>query len=92
MSPTTVADFEVSERAQSKMWDHGISVRQLYELIANRYVFTRNRKNRAADWLLIGRDDSGRCIVIPVLPTEDPYVWRPVTAWDCKRSEAAKLR
>ena len=31
-------------------------------------------------------------IAAPILPTDDPYVWRPVTAWYCKPAEAAALR
>jgi uncharacterized DUF497 family protein len=92
MPQVTVAEFQFSERAAAKMWEHGIDFAQLSEVLNHPRVAVRNRKNRAADYLLIGRDNSGRCITIPMLPTDDPYLWRPITAWYCKPSEAAKLR
>jgi hypothetical protein len=76
----------------SKFASHRIDRRQVDELIANNPVIGANRKHRAAKFLLIGRDNNGRCIAVPILPTEDPTVWKPVTAWYCKPSEAAKLR
>jgi uncharacterized DUF497 family protein len=88
----SVTDFEYSERADSKMWEHGIEFGQLYEVLDHRHVVKRNRKGRVAEYFLIGRDNNGRCIAIPIVGTDDPYVWRPITAWYCKPSEAAKLR
>jgi hypothetical protein len=64
----------------------------LIQLLGNGPVITKNRRGHAAPYLLIGRDDSGRCIAVPVLSTHVRYVWRPITAWYCKPSEAAKLR
>jgi hypothetical protein len=40
---------------------------------------------------VIGHDNGGACIAVPVEPTHDPSVWRPITAWPCKQSERAKL-
>jgi uncharacterized DUF497 family protein len=88
----SVKDFEFSERAESKMWEHGIEFSQLYEVLDHRHVVKRNRKDRVAEYFLIGRDNNGHCIAIPVMRTDDPYVWRPVTAWYCKPAEAALLR
>jgi hypothetical protein len=92
MPPITVVEFEFTERADSKMWEHGIDFDRLPELLDNRYVIVRNRGERVAEFVLIGHDNSGRCIVAPIVPTSDPLVWRPVTAWFCKRSEEALLR
>ncbi len=92
MPQVTVTEFQFSERAATKMWEHGISFDQLTEVLNHPRIAVRNRKNRAADYLLIGRDNSGRCITIPMVPTDDPNLWRPITAWYCKPSEAAKLR
>ncbi|MDF3042196.1 MAG: hypothetical protein K0Q71_4902 [Thermomicrobiales bacterium] len=92
MPRVTVADFQFSERAAAKMWEHGIHFHQLSEVLNHPRFAVRNRKNHAADYLLIGRDNSGRCITIPMLPTDNHHLWRPITAWYCKPSEAAKLR
>lgn len=92
MPQVTVTDFDLNERAEDKMWEHGIDSDQLYEILNHHRVALRNRKNRAADYLLVGRDNSGRCITVPILPTNDPHLWRPITAWYCKLAEAAALR
>ena len=92
MARITVTRFRYRERAAAKMWRHGVAIRQLDDILANRHVIVRNRSQRAAPYVLIGRDDQGRCLTIPIVPTEDPFIWRPVTAWPCKPSEAAKLR
>jgi hypothetical protein len=91
MARITIREFSISERAAEKFWTHRITRRQVEEILINRYVVTVNRKNRAAGHLAIGRDNNGRCIAIPILPTNDPSIWRPVTAWYCKPGEAAKL-
>lgn len=91
MARITITRFISSERA-AKIWRHGVAIRQLDEVLANRHVITRNRSGRVAPHVVIGRDDQGRCLAIPVVPTDDPYVWRAITAWNCKSSEVAELR
>jgi hypothetical protein len=85
-------DFIFTERTIEKLQAHGVTVQQLREVLANRNVLKRNRKQRAASHMLIGFDDHDRCLAIPVAPTDDPLIWRPITAWYCKPSEAAKVR
>lgn len=90
--PPTVEAFAIDDFNESKFWSHGLTREAVLQVLGNRRVVVRNRKGRAANHLLIGRDDSRRCIAIPIIPTQDPYTWRPATAWFCKPSEAAKLR
>lgn len=92
MPQITVAQLRVNDRVKDKIWGHGIALHQVRALLTNRYVITRNRQRRTASHVLIGRNDQGRCLAIPMLATEDPYIWRAVTAWYCKPSEAAKLQ
>ena len=92
MPPVTVEFFEIDEFNESKFWSHGLHRDAVAQVLGNRKIVVRNRKERTAEYLLIGRDDSGRCITMPIVQTHDPYTWRPVTAWPCKPSEAARLR
>ena len=55
MPQVTIAEFQFSERAAAKMWEHGIDFDQLSEALNPPRVAARNRKNRAADYLLIGQ-------------------------------------
>jgi hypothetical protein len=92
MAQVSIVEFVINERAHDKLGAHGIDEAQLYAALRRSYVVLRNRKHRAASHLFIGRDDAGRCIVAPILPTDDLAVWRVVTRWYCKPSEADKLR
>lgn len=92
MAPIEIIEFEFTDQAIDKLWGHRIDPEQLYTVLANRHVITRNRSGRAAPYVLIGRDEQGRCLAIPVAPTHDRLIWRVITAWYCKKSEAAKLR
>jgi hypothetical protein len=87
-----VARFEFGETVADKAWSHGVSTEQIDAVLDHFWTIIRNRANRAAPYVLLGSDHQGRCLAIPIAPTDDPVVWRPITAWYCKRSEAAKLR
>lgn len=86
-----IAMFLIDETNEEKFWAHGLTSLQVEEILENPFTVVSNRKSRRASYLLIGRDNSGQCIAVPVEVTPDPYVWRPITAWRCKISEAARL-
>lgn len=92
MSRSTILDLRFTDHALSALGERGIDPDDLVAMLNFRHVLSRNRKGRAASHVLIGYDLRGRCIAAPVAPTHDPVVWRVITAWYCKPSEAAKLR
>lgn len=92
MGQIEVADFDLTDRAIDKALWHRISEEQIYAVLDHFWTITRNRAGRAASHILYGTDDQGRCLSIPVVATDEPYVWRPITAWYCKPHEAAILR
>jgi hypothetical protein len=77
---------------KDKIWNDGIVPGQLYAVLDGFRTVLRKRKDRAAPYILLGTDEQGRCLAIPIVPTDDPYVWRPVTAWYCKPGEEVRLR
>ena len=78
----------IDDRNEAKINDHGLSVRQVVQILGNEHMILRNRRRRrTAMYLVIGRDDGGACIAVPVEKTPEPGVWRPVTAWRCKAAE-----
>jgi uncharacterized DUF497 family protein len=83
--------FLFDEENQEKLAAHGIRPRQVDQLLDDEFLVVSNRRGRRATYLVIGRDWGGNCIAVPVEPTHDPMVWRPVTAWRCKPSEEARL-
>jgi hypothetical protein len=83
----------VHERVnEEKFAAHGVTAFEVDQVLASDYVVIRNRKGRTGSHLLIGRSYGGRCITIPITPTDDPTIWRPVTAWPCKPAEERRLR
>lgn len=92
MARIDIADLDIVDRVRDKIEERGISPDQLYAVLEGFRTVIRNRKHRTAPYVPLGRDDQGRCLAIPIVPTDDRYVWRPVTAWYCKPGEEAKLR
>jgi hypothetical protein len=87
MSSPIIEGFYIDELNESKIDSHALSVEQIIQVIENAYVILPNRKNRKGLYLVIGRDQLGICIAIPIEPTNEPTIWRPITAWPCKESE-----
>jgi hypothetical protein len=77
--------------AVDKLWSHGLRPEYVLSVLTSRWVVVRNRPDRATPYLLIGRDEQGRCLTMPIVPTDDPLTWRVITGWNCKPSEAARL-
>ena len=82
----------IDEINEAKFAEHGLAATQVAQILDNSFLVLRNRSGRRAELLVLGRDYGGQCIAVPVGPTHESDVWRPVTAWPCKRSELARLR
>lgn len=83
--------FLFDDDNEGKFTSHGLSARQIDQLLDEEFVVVPNRQARRAAYLLIGRDHGGTCIAVPIEPTPDPTLWRPVTAWPCKEQERTVL-
>ena len=92
MPQIEIEDLAITDAADDKFWSHGLTAKQVRSVLNGRWVAIRNCPGRTAPHVLIGRDDQGRCLAIPIVATADRRIWRPITAWRCKPSEAAKLR
>ncbi len=74
MARIEIARFLVSDAAAEKFWTHGISTDQVESVLDSRWVTTRNRAGRTAPYILLGRDSQGRCLAIPIVPTDDSLI------------------
>lgn len=88
MSTPHVSNFLLDDGNIGKFETHGLTDTQIEQVLDWPYVVMRNRRRRRAQYLIIGRDDSGICIAVPIERTHEPDVWRPVTAWRCKAGES----
>lgn len=91
MSSPEISDFLIDEDSEEKFAAHGISVRQVLQILENSHVLIPNRRGRRGLYLVLGRDNGGSCVAVPVEPTHVVDLWRPITAWLCKASELAQL-
>ena len=91
MASPVVEGFAFDERNEAKIEYHGLDIALVLSVLDNRYTIRPNRKWRTASHLIIGWDRQGRCIAVPIEPTPEPGIWRPVTAWFCKPGEQALL-
>ena len=92
MSSPRIEAFLVDDENEEKIAAHGLLTRQVTEVLENVHVILRNRRRRRGLYLVVGRDNSGVCIAIPVELTHEPTLWRPITAWLCKAQERTMLQ
>lgn len=86
-----ILEFVFDEDNEAKIGAHGLDIDQVAEILDSRNVVKPNRRQRRAQWIVVGCDAAGRCIAVPIELTAHPDAWRPVTAWYCKEHEAAWL-
>lgn len=91
MSRVVVEDLVIDDENEDKFAAHGILARQVRQLLDRPHTIKKNRRERRATYLLVGRDRQGQCIAVPLEPTYRTTLWRPVTAWYCKPHEAGWL-
>ena len=91
MSSPIIEEFLIDDINETKIGSHGLSIRQIIQVLENKHIIIPNRKRRRGSYLVIGTDNGGNCIAIPVERTYDSRLWRQVTAWFCKDSERTLL-
>jgi hypothetical protein len=82
-----IYEFVIDDVNADKFWRHGLTPEEIASVLDGRYSVIRNRSSGRAPYIVIGRDLHGQCIAIPIEQTWSRGVWRPITAWRCKRSE-----
>jgi len=91
MSMPDVADFLFDDEIEAKMGNHGLTPRKVLQVLENRHIVVKNRRRRRGVFPIVGTDNGGAYITVPVEPTHDRLLWRPVTAWPSKDHERAWL-
>jgi hypothetical protein len=91
MSMPDVADFVFDDENEDKIAAHRLTQRRVLQVLENAHIIVPNRRGRRAPFLIVGRDNGGACISIPIEPTNYPLAWRPVTAWPSKENERQRL-
>lgn len=81
MSTPWVEQLLFDDENEEKLWRHGLIPDDPLAVLEGRYRIARNKRGHRASFLIAGWDGQGRCVPIPIKPTHDPVIWRPVTAW-----------
>jgi hypothetical protein len=84
---TDVAGFLFDDENEEEMAAHRLTPRRVIQMLENAHTVVPNRRGRRGHYLIVGRDNGGACITVPIEPTRDALVWRPVTAWLSKDYE-----
>jgi hypothetical protein len=86
-----ISTFLIDEDNEREMARHGVTEREVLQLLDERYTVLRNRRDRSGTHLLIGRTRAGRALTVPIAPGFMAGDWRPITAWDSTDPEKARL-
>jgi uncharacterized DUF497 family protein len=71
--------------------EHGVTIREVNQMVENRHIILRNRRDGRAPLLLVGRTHGGDVLCVPIEATNDPDVWRPVTAFPASDAQISLL-
>ena len=91
MSRVRVDEFLIDEDNQEKFDLHDLSCEQVVEVLEHPFAVVRNKRGLRGVYKIIGTDNGGLCITIPIEPTYKAGLWRPATAWPCKTGEQTVL-
>lgn len=86
-----IAELEFDEDNESELAAHGITAKEVLEILENRFTVRRNKKSRAGVRQLIGYTNGDRVLTIVLAQTHMPDRWRPVTGWDSTPPERKVL-
>ena len=72
MSMPDVADFLFDHENEEEMAVHGLTPRRVIQVLENNHIVVPNRRRRRARYLIVGRDNGGASITVPIQATGDP--------------------
>ena len=74
MSSLRIEAFLFDDENEEQIGSYGLSASQIVRVLYNMHVVLPNRKKRRGLYLIIGRDNGGACISIPVESTHEAAV------------------
>jgi hypothetical protein len=92
MAGREITELDPTSHARERASEYGLGNAAFIELLRSPYRLVRNPKGRGGSHRLIGRTMSGRCLVVPIVATDHPGIWRAITVWPCDEAAAKLLR
>jgi len=85
------AEFvEIDDANEQHLAERGVTPAEVHQVFLGDPLWAPNLKGRTATWLMIGRTDGGRPLVVMVNYDEVRAALRPITARTCDRDEVSK--
>jgi hypothetical protein len=86
-----VYDLDINEHAEEKFAVHGVTTREVRQVLDTAPVFLPNKKGHPTPIVMIGPTYGGRFLTVPLSPVgEEEGVWRPRTAWESDTDEVTR--
>lgn len=92
MSSPNIDSFLFDEENEDKIASHGLSVRDVMQILDHIHIVQPNKRGRRGLYLIIGRNKAGRCISVPIEKTRIKTTWRPITAWLSNKGDETMLQ
>jgi uncharacterized DUF497 family protein len=89
--PVEIRELVWDEANELHLAQHGVTTREVEQLLSNPHVVARNRTHRRAQHLLIGRTDGGRVLTVALAKTHETGTWRPVTGFTATEAQQEVL-
>lgn len=64
----SVDDIEIDDYNESEMNRHGVSVREVLQVLEGKFELLRNANKHDATYLMVGKTRAGRWLTIPIVP------------------------
>lgn len=87
-----IEEFEWDEANEEHVALRGFTRVRLSAVLEGDYLVFRNKRERAGDYRIVGRDRGGLLVTIVIKATHLPGRWRPITAWPSSASEENHAR
>lgn len=85
-----ISELEFDDGNRTEFERHGVTEREIIQVLQGPFRVFRNRRHRAGGYLMIGPTRGGRLLTVPIAATAVIGRWRPVTAWDSSAGESTR--
>jgi len=79
------------EQNEGHIADHGVTPREVNQMVENPHIVVKNRNHRRGQHLMIGRTHGGRVLTVPLAKTRLRDTWRPTTAYPATDAQTRLL-
>jgi len=69
------------EQNEKHIATHGVTPREVNQIVENPHIVVKNRKHRRGQLLMIGSTHGGRVLTVALARAKSKDAWRPTTAY-----------